>query len=434
MSTIVTDKVSGYKATSKDDISIDKIVENLIRTSNVGITRRSNGAKTNSVIGRDPMGAKLLPEHSRKRLEDGGIDLSQGYPEIPDRSDLPVFIDQAYAVRNEDVPYIERGKGSAKDKEELFDAADNVINLTDKIGTEIVGLQLENLSEKQLNGLALLIAERGVVFFRHQKLSPKKQWEIGDYYGNIEKHPQAAHVPGLPGATIIWNDYLLKRGLNLTFENANLCNFDSKHPALGNQVWHTDLVHERQPAGYTHLHLDEVPGVGGDTIWSSGFGAYDKLSDSLKQFLDGKEAVYVSAHNYLDRDDPFGNTGKVERKHPLVRTHPATGWKFLFVNRSMTKRIIGLSPVESDLILNYLFDVYEKNADIQVRFNWKTEPGYGTSAIWDNRSTQHRNVWDHEGKSPRHGTRVTSLAEKPYFDPASKSQREALDLPIHKWD
>ncbi|GME99050.1 unnamed protein product [[Candida] boidinii] len=95
----------------------------------------------------------------------------------------------------------------------------------------------------------------------------------------------------------------------------------------------------------------------------------------------------------------------------------------------MTKSIIGLTPVESDLILNYLFDVYEKNADIQVRFNWKsTKPGYGTSAIWDNRSTQHSAVWDHEGKQPRHGTRVTSLAEVPYFDPESKSQREARGI------
>ncbi|KGK35607.1 hypothetical protein JL09_g5242, partial [Pichia kudriavzevii] len=90
---------------------------------------------------------------------------------------------------------------------------------------------------------------------------------------------------------------------------------------------------------------------------------------------------------------------------------------------------------ESDLILNYLFDVYEKNADIQVRFKWTpTKQGYGTSAIWDNRISQHRAVWDHEGEEPRHGTRVTSLAEIPFFDPESKSQREALGKPIHKWD
>ncbi|GMM31519.1 hypothetical protein DAMA08_042640 [Martiniozyma asiatica (nom. inval.)] len=438
MSTTVTSieqDVSNKKITSFDDIPIDQKVESIIRGAKDLTITKSREYTIKLILGRDAEGAKLLPENSRKRLTDGGIDLSEGYPEVPDRSELPIFVDQAYAVRNEDVPYIERGKDADPEKKALFGAAEEVINLTDKVGTEIVGLQLADLTNQQRDELALLIAERGVVFFRDQKLPPKKQWELGDYLGNIEKHPQAPHVPGLPGTTVIWTDLLRKRGMDLNYANANLGNWDSrKYPAPGNQGWHTDLVHEHQPAGYTHLHLDEVPGVGGDTMWSSGYAAYDKLSDDMKKFLDGKEGVYLSAHNYLDRNDPFGNTVKVERTHPLVRTHPATGWKFLFVNRGLTKRIVGLSPVESDIILNYLYDVYEKNADIQVRFNWKTKPGYGTSAIWDNRCTQHRNVWDHEGKQARHGTRVTSLAERPYFDPASKSQREALGLPIHKWN
>ncbi|GME84755.1 unnamed protein product [Ambrosiozyma monospora] len=221
--------------------------------------------------------------------------------------------------------------------------------------------------------------------------------------------------------------------MNLTFKNANYCNFGSgnKFPDRGNQVWHSDLCHEHQTAGYTHLHLDAIPSVGGDTLWASGYAAYDKLSEEMKRFLDGKQAVYCSAHGYLDRNDPFAGPKKIERVHPLIRTHPATGWKSLFVNRSMTVRILGLSPVESDIILSYLYDVYEKNADIQVRFNWKpSKEGYGTSAIWDNRVTQHRSIWDHEGEELRHGTRVTSLAEVPYFDPESKSQREDLGLPL----
>lgn len=433
--TITTATTQPIRVSVVNDIPVDQQVENIIRTAQGLNITRSRGADVKLVVGRDPEGVKLLPKHSKKRLEEGGIDLSLGYPEIPDRSELPVFVDQAYAVRNADVHYTERGKGADPEKKALFGAATEVFNLTDKIGTEIVGLQLADLNNTQRDELALLIAERGVVFFRDQKLSPKEQWDLGDYLGNIEKHPQVPHVPGLLGATVIWNDYLVTKGMELNYANANLSNWDgTKYAAPGNQIWHSDLVHENQPAGYTHLHLDEVPGVGGDTLWASGYAAYDKLSDELKSFLDGKEAVFISAHNYVNRDDPFGNTVKVERTHPLVRTHPATGWKSLFVNRGLTKRIVGLSPVESDIILNYLYDVYEKNADIQVRFNWKTTPGYGTSAIWDNRITQHRNVWDQEGKYPRHGTRVTSLAEKPYYDPNSKSQREALGLPIHKWD
>ena len=419
-----------------NDLPLDTQIENLIRgTDKINITRAKN-TKVSFETGADKTGLELLPDSTRRRLEADGIDVSKGYPEVPDRLKIPIFVDQAHAIRDYDVPFVDRGKNADPEKKALFSAATEVINLTKNVGTEIVGLQLEDLTDQQKDELALLIAERVVVFFRDQKLSPTAQHKLGDYLGNIEVHAQVPQVPGLPGTSVIWVDYQTKKGMELNFANSNLSNWDStKYLNVGNQGWHTDLVHERQPAGYTHLHLDAIPSVGGDTLWASGYGAYDKLSDELKNFLDGKEAVYVSAHQYLDRDDPFGGPKRIERVHPLVRTHPATGWKFLYVNRGMTKRIIGLSPVESDLILNYLFDVYEKNADLQVRFKWtNTKQGYGTSAIWDNRVSQHRNVWDHEGTEPRHGTRVTSLAEKPFFDPESKSQRESLGLYLHKWE
>lgn len=419
-----------------NDIPIDEQIENLVRQHSELTITRSRDIKVNFINGADSEGLELLPATSRKRLEEDGIDLSKGYPEIPDRTEIPVFVDQAYAIRNKELPFIERGKNADPEKKALFGAATEVIHLTKRVGTEIVGLQLADLTDQQKDELALLIAERVVVFFRDQKLPPRKQFALGEYLGNIEYHPQTPHVTGLPGATVIWNDFNQKKGMTLNFENANLSNWDSfRYAAVGNQGWHTDLVHEKQPAGYTHLHLDAIPSVGGDTIWASGYGAYDKLSDEFKKFLDGKEAVYISAHSYIDRKDPLSGPQRVERIHPIVRTHPATGWKFLAVNRAMTKRIIGVSPVESQLILDYLFDVYEKNADLQVRFKWtNTEEGLGTSAIWDNRVSQHRNVWDHEGSEPRHGTRVTSLADIPTFNPNSKSQREALGLPIYQWN
>ena len=149
----------------------------------------------------------------------------------------------------------------------------------------------------------------------------------------------------------------------------------------GASNWHSDLVHERQPAGITHLHNDTVPPTGGDTLWASGYSAYEKLSPEFRKIIDGKYAVYRSAHPYLDREDPNAGPKYIERTHPLVRVHPATGWKALWVNRSMTVRIVGLDKAESDVILNYLYDVYEKNVDIQVRFKWTP----GTSALWDNR-------------------------------------------------
>lgn len=408
------------------NVPLDEHIKNLIISKNI-----TTGGPEASIHGPDPEGLTILPDPARKRFEEAGVDISKGYPSRPDISKIPVYVDEAFQVRNEDYPYIERGKNADPEKKALFGAAKEVRNLTNHIGTEIVGLQLADLNDKQKDELALLIAERGVVFFKDQKLSPQKQLELGQYWGQVEKHPQVSQVPGLPGISVIWSDYrnLKHNGKGITYKNNNWGNFNSQYHSKGNEIWHTDLVHEHQPAGITHLHNDTVPEVGGDTLWASGYGAYDKLSPELQKFLDGKKAVFISAHGYLDRNDPFSGPKKIEREHPLVRTHPATGWKSLFVNRGMTRRIVGLNPVESDLILNYLFDVYEKNADIQVRFNWKpSAPGLGSSAIWDNRITQHRSVWDHEGKQPRHGTRVTSLAEIPYFDEKSKSQRETLGL------
>lgn len=325
---------------------------------------------------------------------------------------------------------MERAKFADPEKKALFEAAKDVRHLTKYIGTEIVGLQLADLNNKQRDELALLIAERVVVFFRDQDLSPQKQLELGRYYGEIEIHPKVPHVPGLNGTTVIW-----PKLANLQSKEK----FSFKHPA-GTAYWHTDLTHEGQPSAITHLHNDTIPEIGGDTVWVSGYGAYDKLSRPLQQFLDGKKAVYRSAHPYIDRNDPLAGPKYIEREHYLIRTNPATGWKALYVNRKFTARIVGLEPKESEAILKLLFDVFESNLDLQVRFNWQpTVKGLGTSALWDNRVSQHFAVWDYADASTaegiedpsiaRHGTRVTSLGEKPYFDPESKSQREALRLP-----
>lgn len=176
-------------------------------------------------------------------------------------------------------------------------------------------------------------------------------------------------MPGLPGVSVIWP------ALQATEFPANF-----RRPG-GASRWHTDLVHERQPAGVTHLHNDTVPSLGGDTLWASGYAAYEKLSPAFRQIIDGRTAIYRSAHPYLDRKNPDAGPKFVEREHPIVRVHPATGWKALWVNRAMTDRIVGLDRAESDLILGYLYDVFEKNVDIQVRFKWSPR----TSALWDNR-------------------------------------------------
>ncbi|RFU33990.1 hypothetical protein B7463_g2355, partial [Scytalidium lignicola] len=350
-----------------------------------------------------------LPAAARARLEKAGIDLSRGYPERPA---APLYLQDAFEIRNADREYVDAGARADKSKSALLSAAKEVIHLTSHIGTEIVGLQLKDLTDQQKDELALLIAERSVVFFRDQDLTPQDQKKLGEHYGEVEVHPQVPHVPGVEGVTIIWP------ALQATERKASF-----RQPG-GASRWHTDLVHEKQPAGITHLHNDTVPSLGGDTLWASGYAAYSKLSPEFRKIIDGREAIYTSAHTYLDRNDPSAGPKHIERIHPIVRVHPATGWKSLFVNRAMTKSIIGLDKAESDLILNYLYDVYERNVDIQVRFKWTPK----TSALWDNRITIHNASWDYEGSEPRHGTRVTSLAEKPYFDSNAPTRRQALGL------
>ncbi|KXT16333.1 hypothetical protein AC579_3771 [Pseudocercospora musae] len=353
-----------------------------------------------------------LPEPTVKRFEKAGIDLSHGYPYRPAK---PLYLQDAFEIRNEPWEHVDAGaraKKSNPSKSLLLEAATKVTDLTTHIGTEIEGLQLKDLTPQQRDELALLIAERSVVFFRDQDLSPQQQKTLGEHFGQIEVHPQVPQVPGVPGVTVIWP------ALQATEKVANF-----RNPG-GASRWHTDLVHERQPAGITHLHNDTVPRIGGDTLWASGYSAYEKLSPEFRKIIDGRKAVYSSAHAYLDRGDPNAGLKHIERVHPLVRVHPATGWKALWVNRAFTKRIVGLDKAESDLILGYLFDVFEKNIDIQVRFRWSPR----TSALWDNRITIHNASWDYEGSEPRHGTRVTSLAEEPYFDASAPSRRIALGL------
>lgn len=363
-----------------------------------------------------------LPETTKVRFDKYGIDYKSGYPKRPEQ--LTLFLDDAEKIRDEPKPtIIERGLNADRSKAALFARAKEVRHLTRYVGTELVGVQLNDLNEKELDELALLVSERIVVFFRNQDLSPQRQLEIGKFFSShIEHHPLTAQVPlpgvvGSTGITTIWGKFN-RRGLNTTFKQK------------GGRVWHTDLDH-LNPA-ITTLFLDAIPASGGDTAWSSGYAAYDKLSKDFQKFLDGKTAVHKSFHQYYDRNNLFKGGKHIETEHPLIITHPITGWKALFVNRGHTLRIKGLEPDESSLILNYLFDVFERNLDIQVRFNWanaEQDRELGAIALWDNRVSIHYAVDDYDDEEDqRHGTRVATLGNDPVFKEGSKSQREALGL------
>jgi hypothetical protein len=126
-----------------------------------------------------------LPESARRRFEKAGVDLSNGYPYTPLQ---PLYIQDVEQIRNEPREYVDAGSRADPEKKALFNAAKQIIHLTNHIGTEIVGLQLKDLTDRQKDELGLLIAERSVVFFRDQDLSPQEQKKLGEHYGEIEIH------------------------------------------------------------------------------------------------------------------------------------------------------------------------------------------------------------------------------------------------------
>ena len=141
-----------------------------------------------------------LPEPTRRRLEKAGIDLSNGYPYRPNK---PLYLQDVYKIRDSPGDHDERGARADKEKKALFSAATKVTDLTSYIGTEIEGLQLKDLSDQQKDELALLVAERSVVFFRDQDLSPQQQKSLGEYWGEVEVHVSAVHFLEIP-SIVVW--------------------------------------------------------------------------------------------------------------------------------------------------------------------------------------------------------------------------------------
>ncbi|KAI8059480.1 hypothetical protein BC940DRAFT_313645 [Gongronella butleri] len=299
-------------------------------------------------------------------------------------------------------------------KASILEQASQVVDVTPSIGTDIHGIQLSQLTEQQKNDLALLVAERGVVFFKNQDIESDQLVELGKHYGRLHHHPIAGHEEKNQYALSIYSDPDSVRKYR-----------DQRDGLPSASTLHSDITFEKQPAGLTFLKLEVIPAVGGDTIWYSGYEAYDRLSPALKQFLEGLSATHSG-----DLFERFSeSTGIPLRRelpkdtiHPVIRTHPVTGWKSLFVQPNFTRSIVGLRKHESDALLKLLYEHLSGGYDFQVRHKWSP----GDVAIWDNRVTNHCAVADYEGIATRYGFRVTPQAEVPYFDPKSKSRREAL--------
>ncbi|KAA8575040.1 hypothetical protein MFRU_002g03320 [Monilinia fructicola] len=295
-------------------------------------------------------------------------------------------------------PFVDRGIDSDPKKSKLLGAASEVKHLTPSIGTELVGIQLTSLDDTQKNELARLVAERGVVFLRDQNMDVHEQIEFGSYFGELHIHQMAGIIPDLPWVHPIHKDETAKNGRS-------------------HQIWHSDVSYEIQPPGLTFLRMDTLPKAGpdgyeagGDTIWASGYGIYESLSPTLKGILETLEAK----HSGLEQAEKAlkGNgclrRSPIETIHPVVRTHPVTGKKTLYVNENFTKEIVGVEKRFSDSLLDFLNRYVAEAYEYQVRWKWSTN----AVAIWDNRATFHTGIFDYYPHL-RHGLRVATQAEKP---------------------
>lgn len=265
--------------------------------------------------------------------------------------------------------------------------------VTPRIGAMISGVNLSgDLGNQQFQEIHDALMSHEVIFFRDQHMTLEQHKAFGALFGQLDVHPGSPGPEGHREILVIHAD-----------ENSNHVAGDS---------WHSDVSCIAEPPMGSILHLNTIPeGGGGDTLFASAGAAYDALSDTLKAFLKPLTAIHAGEQVYRGRYKHQGidDSGKTypESEHPVVRTHPVSGRKSLYVNETFTTRIPQLAQKESDAILKLLCD-HIKLPQFQVRFKWQEN----SVAFWDNRSVQHHAMWDYFPEV-RSGYRVTVKGDKP---------------------
>ena len=274
----------------------------------------------------------------------------------------------------------------------------NVVPLSPALGADIVGVDLRApIDDATAHVIRQAWKDHLVIRLRGQELSEDDQVRFGETFGPLNRsaRKRAHHNAANPAVMLISN----------IRENGQLIG------ALpdGEMQFHTDQSHQETPCSGTMLYALEVPRVGGDTLFANGYTAYETLPDAIKQRLAGKRALH--AYDYDNASTRRGTVlkeGVPHAVHPVVRTHPETGRKALYVNRLMTLRIEDIDPQESEDLLQMLFDHIERND-----FVWGQQWKPGDVVLWDNRCTVHART-DFSAAERRLMRRVTILGEKPF--------------------
>ncbi|MBJ9986812.1 taurine dioxygenase [Acinetobacter sp. S40] len=270
------------------------------------------------------------------------------------------------------------------------------------IGAIINGVDLNHLDVQQTSEIQQALLRHQVIFFHQQQLDPRAQAALARSFGSLHIHPIYPSIEGTPEVLVL----------------------DSWQQDLrDNELWHTDVTFSQTPPLGCVLQAIKIPATGGDTLWSSGVAAFTALHGNLQHKLRGLTAIHDIrksfpserfAKNEVEREkleQTFKRNPPVV--HPVVRTHPVTGQPILFVSEGFTTRINELTEQESGELLAFLFQ-HSTREQFHLRWKWQE----GDVAIWDNRCTQHKALFDY-GNAHRIMHRATINGDIPYYREAS---------------
>lgn len=264
--------------------------------------------------------------------------------------------------------------------------------LTGVLGAEISGVDFTKPIGPGLEkAIREALLEHKVLFFRDQDLTPQQHKAIGECFGELHVHPvlPSRKDEGHPEIVILESS--------------------AKVPFVADQ-WHSDVTFERKPPLGSILRGVVIPESGGDTLWVSTTAAYDALSDSMQRMLSGLVAEHDGGlfAAIADSSQRAELAKDQTARHPLIRTHPETARKGIYVNPTFTKKIVDMKKAESDALLAFLWN-HVTSLEFQCRFRWRTN----SIAIWDNRCTQHRVATDNVA-ARRRVERVTIKGDEPF--------------------
>ena len=279
----------------------------------------------------------------------------------------------------------------------IYDSKNDIIvkPFAPNLGAIITGIDLSNsISDTEIRIIKDAFHKFQVLFFQNQsEILPQNHIVLGQFFGDLHIHPAAPKMKNFPEIFEINTD-----------KNSKIAN--------GAEDFHSDVSCDIEPPLGTMLQLHVLPECGGDTMFANMYLAYEALSKPMQVFLGGLKAFHESEHFYKGR---YQNKNEVDMNkeypsaiHPIIRTHPETEKKAIYVNKFFTTRIEGLADQESKLILDYLFTHIEKT-EFQIRYKWNKND----MAFWDNRCTIHKALWDYF-PNERKGRRVTIKGSEPY--------------------